>query len=307
MTPKLYWPFEVVRDGLQRDSGWIALHGPIVTADQQQQFADLRRSGVHFVGVSSYVDFPRDDARDRIDYQAVCEAWCHCFRDPTTYLSPSIAQALISVSDFIDWDHVNGTASRLQDTSLGAYDYVYVAGVEPWKKQAKNWRLAARCIPELFRGMALRALVIGEPDHEFPAQQGVTFSPPLAWPNLLGAIGRAKFLLVPSVRDPSPRVLAEALCLNVPLLVHRDILGGWKYINRFTGRFFFGEQDILVAAQSCLAGVRHPRDWFRSHYGPLIAGRRLTALLRPADGTLTPETVLGLNPAGPHLRQAASG
>jgi hypothetical protein len=305
MSHELCWPFEIVRNVSGRESGWIALHGPIANSDQQQQFAELRRSGARFAGVSSYLDFPRHRASDWLDYQAACEAWCHCFRDPSAYLSPSIPHALISVSDFTDWVLVSRIAA--QGSPHGQHDYVYFAGIGPWKKRAKNWGLAARCIPELFRDMALTALVIGEPDQEFPPQQGVVFSPPLAWPDLLAEICRAKFLFVPSLQDPSPRVIAEALCLNVPVLVYEDILGGWKYVNRFTGRFFSSERDVVAAARSCVEGARQPRDWFRSHYGPILSGGRLTKLLRPLDRSLPHGAVLGLSPAGPHVRQAVQG
>jgi hypothetical protein len=54
-----------------------------------------------------------------------------------------------------------------------------------------------------------------------------------------GSSGAAeRFLFVPNDADASAQVLAEALGLNVPLLMNRATLGGWHYLNRRTGVTF---------------------------------------------------------------------
>lgn len=57
----------------------------------------------------------------------------------------------------------------------------------------------------------------------------------------------------------------EALCLNVPILVNRHILGGWKYVNEQTGAFFESVDDVVPAFQQLLArqSQLRPREWFR--------------------------------------------
>jgi hypothetical protein len=89
-----------------------------------------------------------------------------------------------------------------------------------------------------------------------------------------------------SVLDPSPRILAEALCLDVPIVVNRGIIGGWKYVNGFTGEFFDGESDVVSAITTATGTKRTPRSWFVANHGPAHAGRRLRDVLATTDASL---------------------
>ncbi len=276
------WPFLLVLDTGYQHIGWAILNGPIITPSQQKQFAQLRRSGVRLAGMSSYRTFPFPDRDDPLDYESICEVWCHCFRDPGRFLATAIPRALISVSDFTDYHRISPEAFR-PDNSSETFDFVYAGGIEPWKRDIKNWGLAARCIPLICREMGFRCLVIGAPSVDFPPSPGVRFSRPLPWKEFLSRVAGARFLFVPNELDASPRLLAEGLCLDVPLVVNRNILGGWKYVNRFTGSFFESEHHVVAAVRACLAEAVGPRDWFRTNYGPYQAGKRLLRLLKVVD------------------------
>jgi glycosyltransferase involved in cell wall biosynthesis len=296
------WPFEAVRDRDGRAGDWVVLHGPVVTPAQHAQFAELRRGGARFVGMTSYLEFPRGDPRDRLDYEAVCEGWCHCFREPDRYFAQATApRALISASDFTDCAWVERAA--VSALPLGQHDLVYVGATDTWQQTAKNWSLAARCLPRLCRALGMRALVIGTPDATFPRQPGVAFHGALAWRQVLATLSRARLLFVPNAIDPSPRVVAEALCLGLPVLMHRGILGGWKYINRFTGAFFDDERDVVDAAAGVLRADVAPREWFGGNFGPEAAGRRLTALLRRLDVSVDRDAGWRVSAAGPEGRR----
>ncbi|TMQ04287.1 MAG: glycosyltransferase [Deltaproteobacteria bacterium] len=286
------WPFLLVVDVRGRPTGWAALNGPIVTMPQQQQLAELRYAGYRLVGFSSYLTFPVAEPGDPLEYGAICEAWCHCFRTPAQYLPADRPRLLLSVSDFTDPHRLS--PARVTRDHEEAFDVIYVGAFETWKREAKNWRLAGRCLPRLCGELGLRALVIGAPDDELSCTPGVRFSPLLPWPELLALLARARLLFVPSVLDASPRLLAEALCLDVPVLVHRDILGGWKYVNRFTGRFFRDETDVVAAAQTCLEAATAPRAWFCANHGPYLAGRRLLGLIRSLDPELSERSHVAL-------------
>lgn len=301
--PDMTWPFEAVLDHNGYASTWVALHGPVVAPSQHARFAELRRRGTRFVGVTSYLDFPHADPCDGLDYEAVCEAWCHCFREPQRHFSQATPRALVSASDFTDWLRVERAASQAARSS--GVDIVYVGASAQWQQPAKNWPLAARCLPRLCHELGLRALVIGRADKTFPPQPGITFSPPLEWPVLLAAVASARLLFVPNALDPSPRVIAEALCLDRPVLMQRDILGGWKYVNRYTGGFFDNEQDVVHVAAELLAVGMAPREWFRVNFGPEPSSRRLTALLRPLDDALGNDAALRISAAGPQGHRAA--
>ena len=57
-------------------------------------------------------------------------------------------------------------------------------------------------------------------------------------------ICKSKFLFIPNIYDASPRTLTQSLSCNVPVLLNYNILGGWKYINKYTGEFFNDEKDF---------------------------------------------------------------
>lgn len=291
-------PFLYVTDPDGHPTGWALITGPVVTRSQTAQFEALLRAGYRFGGMPGYLDFPGEGSRDRRDYASLCAFWCHAFREPERYLPPGSPQALISYSDFTDYRRVSPERLGEADNAPN-YDFIYAGMVEPWQREAKNWALAARCIPRICKKLGLRALVIGSPDAEFPAHPQVQFSPPLAWADFLERLGRARFLLAPNARDPSPRVLAEALCLDVPLVVYRRILGGWKYVNAFTGEFFDGEEDAAAAVERCLERPRSPRRWFRANYGPYLSGKRLLRLLRRVDPAFPNLSHVRLTPEAP--------
>ena len=45
-----------------------------------------------------------------------------------------------------------------------------------------------------------------------------------------GARAARRFAYIPQVHDASPRVTTQALMNDVPLLMNRNIMGGWKYV-----------------------------------------------------------------------------
>jgi hypothetical protein len=274
------WPFLFVLNADSSEMGWALVNGPIITAAQQDELAQLRRSGYRFAGMSSYQTFPWRQDDDPLDYEVMCEAWCHCFREPDRFLRATFPRALISVSDFTDYHRIS------PETILpveGDFDFIYCGACEDWKRAIKNWTMARRCITAIHRELGLRCLVIGQATHDFPDAEGVTFSEPLPWHLFLSHLMRARFLLAPNRLDASPRVLAEALCLDVPIVVNHEILGGWKYVNRFTGTFFKSPEDSVIQVRSCLGRETAPRQWFRANYGPWVAGARLLRLLRRVD------------------------
>jgi hypothetical protein len=294
------WPFNSLLDSRGLPTGWELVHSRVITFDQQELLAELRREGHRFVGMSSDGSFPLADradpaqAADAIDYGEMCEAWCHCFRDPERYVPTNLPRALISDSDFVDFNRVKPEPYGAGKNSV-PFDFVYVGAREEWKLRAKNWPLAERCIPLICHALGMRALVVGAPVSSSMAScPEVTQEPWLPWRDFLDHLSRARFLFLPNREDASPRVLAEALCLDTPAVVQRHILGGWKYVNSWTGVFFDDEYDVVRAVQECLSRPRSPRAWFRAHYGPYHSGRRLLALVLSVDPSISERSHLSL-------------
>ncbi|MFD6888253.1 hypothetical protein [Streptomyces sp. NPDC059957] len=264
---------------------WVVVRAPVVTHAQHVRLTQLVDEGCRFAGATSYLGFPGPEFRDERDYGLLCEAWLHCFRDPDSFLPPNGPRARVSESDFTDPRRVDPhVVARALPPELVA-DVVHVSGGEPWRQRAKNWPLAARCLRRLAEETNLRILVVdAPPDAEAPP--GVRLTGPLEWPLLLAAIAAARCLFVPAVLDASPRVLAEALCLDVPVVVNRAILGGWQYVNPFTGAFFDGAHDVVPAVLQVIGSAGRPRAWFMAHHGPARAGARVLRLLRSLDPSL---------------------
>mmetsp|Transcript_39742 Transcript_39742/g.101624 ORF Transcript_39742/g.101624 Transcript_39742/m.101624 type:complete len:159 (+) Transcript_39742:328-804(+) len=105
---------------------------------------------------------------------------------------------------------------------------------------------------------------------------------------LTTAMEQSEFMFVPNLSDASPRVAAEALLRDVPVIMNRHIAGGWKYINEQTGVFFDGVDDFWPAVQRLralrAAGKLRPHDWFSEHYGPRKASFRVQAFLELTVG-----------------------
>ncbi|WP_314616011.1 glycosyltransferase family protein [Streptomyces stackebrandtii] len=269
---------------------WVVVRAPVVTRAQHVRLNRLADEGCRFVGATSYLGFPGAGFRDERDYGLLCEAWLHCFRDPDRFLPPNGPRVLVSESDFTDPLRVDARLVHRRPVTRAlppepVADVVHVSGAEPWRQQAKNWPLAARCLRRLAAETGLRVLVVDAPPGA-ESLPGVRSSGPLEWPELLAVIAAARCLFVPAVLDASPRVLAEALCLDVPVVVNREILGGWQYVNAFTGAFFDGVDDVVPAVLETIGAAGGPRSWFMAHHGPARAGARVLRLLRSLDSSL---------------------
>ena len=177
----------------------------------------------------------------------------------------------------------------VSDATEKEYDFAYVCLPGPWKEMTKNWLLAKVCLERLCYGLNLKGLLLGRWQIlDLPFRHNLAIEGDFPQERLLDRLRRCRMLFVPSVMDASPRILTEALCLDVPILVNRQILGGWKYVNASTGAFFDDEDNVLEAARRCLERDFDPRRWFQENYGPGHASARLAEFLRQLDPRFDP-------------------
>jgi hypothetical protein len=296
MTPRLRlrWPFLGVVDATGRSSGWCVLGGPLRRQADLDAYHELRRS-FRFVGFTSYTTFPSVDEGLVSGYESLCSGWCHCFRDPDLYISHDTPKELISESDFVDYRRfVPPSVSGRRDGGKD-FDFIYICLPGKWKEATKNWALAKRCLHRLCYDSNLRGLLLGRWQIlDLPFQRNLTIKGDVSHHQLLDYLARSRLLFVPSILDASPRVLAEALCVDVPILLHHDILGGWKYVSDATGAVFESEVDVTEAAARCLEADVCPRQWFRENYGPMASSLRLSTFLGRLDPNLHPTRSLRL-------------
>jgi hypothetical protein len=264
--------------------GFAVIEAPVVHTEHLAALVAVRQTHP-LIGFTHYRTFPGPAERvDSIDYLSLCAGWCHCFQRPDEYIPAPAPKLLISGSDFTDPDTISATSLELAPLSAKEYDFIYICPDGAWAEENKNWSLAKKCIPILCDQLGLRGLLVGRKEiPDLPPCKGLNVIGWVPWPVILLLLHRSRFLFVPNVLDASPRVITQALCMNIPILVNRAILGGWKYVNSYTGAFFGDEEDVAAGACQCLVDGLLPRQWYADNYGPYRSSQRLHAFLRSLD------------------------
>ena len=291
----LPWSLRFIVDSSGGDTGFAMLRRG-VRRGERDAFEQMA-AGHRMIGFTHYGPFPLyhesydrrakdrapEEGWDRPEVQA-CEAWAHCFRDPDRYLPPGTPRMLISGSDF-----VNGGAARVAAGTGGwpgkRWDLVYSC-LPTWLNELqKNWDLGKSCALRLADAgvrivIAGRAGVPGIPRHP-----NIDCVPQLPWDSFMRVMASARAAFLPNWWDASPCLLTQALALDIPVLVNREILGGWKYVVPETGVFFDDESDVVDAFFTLLNSPVHPRDWLIANgYGQHATARRLAGELRALGG-----------------------
>ena len=170
---------------------------------------------------------------------------------------------MMSESDFVDFDR-NDKGGRLIPLSdlpkqtrpaipdsdpvlrdllvAPGYTTAYVNRGGVWNDFNRNWELAQPALVRLanevddFRA----ALANRDLDASTRVQLGrradkIKVVGDLPWFAYLRLVESLEYLFVPNVHDASPRIITEAMSLNVPILLNRAILGGWKYLEQVRG------------------------------------------------------------------------
>jgi hypothetical protein len=268
---------------------------------ENTDFAKNNKNKYIFVGITSYLEFPNKSSNpldhfpnyDKNKYLDMCEAWLHCMRNPEDYFRPETPLALISESDFINC-HINAPNPAVHKK----YDFVYIClkvkkgdtKCDDWATYNKNWTLAKKCLDVMCKDFGLKGLLIGRKNCELPksCHSLMESTEILDSAVLKYAYQSSKFIFLPNIADASPRVLSEALCSDLPCLMNKNILGGWKYLNENTGEFFNDEHDIGDSIGKLLRKMNMkqyiPRKYFIENYGVIHSGKRLKEFLYSTFG-----------------------
>ena len=239
-------------------SRWFILGEPLQSAENKVIFKKLRAQGYYFVGISSYVTFPfsykytvnisNNDIDDingikGIDFFADqvpdnLMGWLNCYRG-----HDSRYPANLSLMDFSESDIIN-VESHYNSLSIEKkYDFVYNCQQGKHQRLWRNWSFAIKCIELMVTKYNLKIILVGKKDDPYnpPNEQKILDTPNIIMTSFLAAdklhkyIRESRGLFVPGIFDASPRIAAESLHLNTPILENRNIIGGWHYINQETG------------------------------------------------------------------------
>jgi len=262
------------------------------------EYNNLKKKNINFLGMSSYQEFPglmtnpHDPLKDKkysgwnYNYMTMTEGWCHCFRDPNKYIPSDFKKALISESDFHDYNVHKPADIKIQDKE---YDFIYVCLKDDdkcsygWQAHNRNWEGALKYLEIMCSKYKLRGCLIGRINCKIPdsCHKLLDLTDFMEYSHFIKMYDKCKFIFLPNLTDASPRVMTEAMDYNLPVLVNENILGGWKYVNEQTGVFFNDgnfEKQLDVFLKNL--DKYKPRDYFINNYGPINSGKRLLEFIK---------------------------
>jgi len=295
-VPIVSSPFKNLFDDQGNALNVLLIAAPFRTEEDEEMYEKYRSQGLSFCGISSYINFPghiENPYEDRFheerghNYPAMVSAWLHCFREPPANLRQSgLPLMLLAESDLKDAD-----AYRPDPSIAKEYDFMYVClqdndKCEPgWQSFNRNWDLAKECLEIMCGEFGLSGVLVGRTNCEFTKKCNgiVKVIPFLEFDAFQQEMQKCRFLFVPNIADASPRVITEAICYNMPVLVNRNILGGWHYVEPgATGEFFTNKRDVVPALRKLTTNLNAyaPRRHFMRHHGKHRDGRRLAAFLK---------------------------
>ena len=267
---------------------------------KDKEFYEKNKDKLLFLGITSYLEFPNpvvnphdpysdpDHKAWKYDYKNMFPGWLYCFRDPYKYISSNKPKLLLSESDFSD-----ETIIKPDLKTKKKYDFIYFSPKSDnkskkckndWTSHNKNWKLALKCLEIMCSEYKLKGLLVGRENCSLPKSchklmETTDFIP---WYDLLKKYNECRFIFVPNIHDASPRTITEALSSNIPILVNKNILGGWKYVTYQTGEFFHNEDDIRPALDKLLQNMDRytPRKYYLENYGIVRSGQKLLNFVR---------------------------
>eukprot|EP00347_Sterkiella_histriomuscorum_P005439 403356617 len=280
---KIGQPFYRIFSRVHRQDVGVVLIGAPLYDDDYQKYYMIKAAGYMPVGIMSYRSWPKymdeeayTDLRiENINqelYDLVGEfaGWLHCARNPSDYLGNFQPRINFAESD-LSWDVIQAwyPGEEVDQEFKKEFDLVYVnLGDSDWHNATKNWPLALESFYELTKELDLKILIIGRDPPE-DLRMNIVVKPFMDFEQVLQHFGRSKAIFIPSVSDASPRVMTQALSLNVPVLVNYNIVGGWKYVNNQTGVYFTSHLDVVDAYKRLMelgnSGQLQPRKWYEEY------------------------------------------
>ena len=300
--PQFYRPFVNLKDDKGNNLNVILVSHPFSRVSGKGSYQDYKdyKDKCIFIGITSYSTYPSivvnpydsmNNPKDHVwnyDYKNMFDGWFHCFRNPGEYIkctNPKSTQLLLSESDFVNYDDFNPDSNITRD-----FDFIYICPEDEkdkcedngWVAFSKNWILAKECIT-IMCSFGLKGVLVGRKNCSFPPniEKNLTKTSFLSKDELKTLYNRSKFIFLPNKYDASPRILAEAICMNCRCLVYKDILGGWKYVNKQTGEFFSDKNDIIIGVKTIMLNYNNysPRKYYLENYGKLNSGKNLKKFL----------------------------
>jgi hypothetical protein len=297
VVPIVKFPFKNLFDENQKPLNIILISAPFREVKDEELYKEYKKQGLAFCGISSYLEFPGhidNPYEDRFheernhDYTKMVSSWLHCFREekiPQNLKNSGLPLLLMTEADLKVVD--NTPLPQVEKE----YDFIYCCledndKCDPgWQSYIRNWDLAKKCLEIMCSQFNLRGILVGRTNCEFTDKCNgiVKVTPFLPYHEFQTEMKKCKFLFVPNISDASPRVITEAICYNMPVLVNYNIVGGWhNVIPGVTGEFFSNEEDVIPSLNKIINNYNsyEPRTWYQSNRGSKISGKILAEFLK---------------------------
>ena len=280
-VPSVEFPFKNVKNQRGENLNIIAISAPFREEKHEQLYKQYKDQGVHFLGISSYLNFPEkifNPYEDRFhekrnhNYLKMVSSWVYCTREPSTNMkNAKIPLIQLTEADMKDTDAYSPDRSIKKE-----YDFMYVClddnkKCQPgWQSYNRNWELGKKCLKVMCSKYNLKGLIVGRTNCKITdlCTDKIKFVPFMEFHEFQKTMQKCRFLFVPNIADASPRVITEALCYDMPVIVNENILGGWhNVIPGKTGEFFTNEINLTYALDKVSKTTYKPREWFLKHRG----------------------------------------
>ena len=296
-VPIVKFPFKNLFDENKKPLNIILISAPFREAQHEELYEQYKKQGLSFCGISSYLEFPGhidNPYEDRFheernhDYTKMVSTWLHCFREekiPQNLRDSKMPLLLMTEADlkFVDNEPLPPMEKE--------YDFIYCCledneKCDPgWQSYIRNWDLAKKCLEVMCSRFHLKGILVGRKNCEFTDKCNgiVKVTPFLDYHEFQAEMKKCRFLFVPNISDASPRVITEAICYNMPVLVNYNIVGGWhNVISGVTGEFFTNEKDIIPQLEKITTNYNfyQPRSWFQSNRGSKHSAKILANFLK---------------------------
>lgn len=298
---KRIFPFRYFTDMSGISLPIVAVTGFFRDKEAKMKYYEYKQKGYHIFGITAYKTFPNKhrldesegnfEKEDDFDYTGNIKHWLCCFKQKEQFGFTDFNEVMdMSESDFYTAEEFSPVPKK--------YDFIYICNkdgdgcpLNGWNAINRNFDLALKCFPIMMKEFKLKGLVLGREGCGLEALYGdrIEIAGFLEWHVLQEKMRESRMLFVPNIYDASPRVVAECITKNVPVLMNEEILCGSKYIHPETGEFFSTEANFKPALQRLLARIDtiSPREWWKQHYNQKDSYKKLRDFLAKSfPGTL---------------------
>jgi hypothetical protein len=296
----------------------VAVTGFFREESAKQKYFEYIQNGISVFGITAYKSFPKpvlDNTEGEIvtdfNYLEKIKDWLCCFNDPSIY-GFTDKHHLMNMSESDFYDTKDDYSLNVSPISEKKYDFIYVClkdipddvaedyvgercPMTGWNAINRNFRLAKACLPIMINEFGLKGLIVGRVNCGLEKLYGdkIEVTDMLEFNVLQEKMRQSKFLFVPNMYDASPRVVAECITKNLPVLMNKNILCGSKYITYETGELFNDEHDIRNALHNLLGKINkiNPKQWWDQNYSREKSEKKLCDFLKESfPGVFTQNT-----------------